>query len=267
MKKIKKKKIKVSILVVNYNNAKYIKKCINSIISQNYPYIEIIFLDDGSSDDSLKEIKLFKKKVKIVKKKQKKLGVAYLDQIESFKNCLNKSKGKIVFLLDSDDYFSKNKVSTIVEIFKDEKLNVVCDLPILKYRNFEKKIFLKENIFFKNYWQYLPPTSCIAIKKNEFEKIFKYLELKLFPDVWLDFRLLIISIYILKKVKIIDKNLTYYRQLENSASSKFSFLSLNWWKRRYQSHKFVKNIFKKKDINHVKNFDYYLTQLINFVLR
>ena len=55
MKKIKNIKVKVSILVVNYNNAKFIKKCINSLINQNYPFIEIIFLDDGSIDDSLKK--------------------------------------------------------------------------------------------------------------------------------------------------------------------------------------------------------------------
>ena len=168
--------------------------------------------------------------------------------------------------MDSDDYFLKSKVSTVVKIFRNEKLNVVCDLPILKYKKTEKKIYPKKNIFFHNYWQYLPPTSCIAIKKNEFKKIFKYLDTKLFPDVWIDFRLLITSIIILKKVKILDLNLTYYRQLENSASSKFRFLSSNWWKRRYQSHKFVENIFKKKNINHIKNYDYFLTQIINFFL-
>ena len=98
MKKIKNIKIKISILVVNYNNAKFIKKCINSLISQNYPFIEIIFLDDGSTDDSLKKIKLFKNKVKIIKKKQSKLGAGYYDQIQSFKDCLKASNGKIVFL-------------------------------------------------------------------------------------------------------------------------------------------------------------------------
>ena len=56
------KKIKVSVLIVNYNNSKYIKQCINSVLKQNYPNIEIIFLDDGSEDKSLEEIKPFKNK-------------------------------------------------------------------------------------------------------------------------------------------------------------------------------------------------------------
>ena len=55
-------KIKASVLIVNYNNSKYIKKCINSVLNQNYPNVEIIFLDDESNDSSLNEIKSFKKK-------------------------------------------------------------------------------------------------------------------------------------------------------------------------------------------------------------
>ena len=66
------KKIKASVLIVNYNNSKYIKKCINSVLKQNYSNIEIIFLDDESEDKSLEEIKSFKKKILIVKKKKKK---------------------------------------------------------------------------------------------------------------------------------------------------------------------------------------------------
>ena len=45
-------KIKASVLIVNYNNSKYIKKCINSVLNQNYPNVEIIFLDDESNDSS-----------------------------------------------------------------------------------------------------------------------------------------------------------------------------------------------------------------------
>ena len=133
-----------------------------------------------------------------------------------------------------------------MKIFKEEKLNVVCDLPILKYKKSEKKNLPKKNIFFNNYWQYLPPTSCIAIQKNQFRKIFNLLDSRSFPDVWLDFRLLITSIFVLKKVKIIDLNLTYYRQLENSASSKFSFLSPNWWRRNINLICLLKILSRKK---------------------
>ena len=56
-----KNKVKVSVLIANYNNAKYIKKCVSSILEQTYKNIEIIFIDDHSNDNSLKKAELFKK--------------------------------------------------------------------------------------------------------------------------------------------------------------------------------------------------------------
>ena len=60
----------VSILIANYNNAKYIADCINSLKKQEYKNIEIIFFDDNSKDDSIDEIKKYKK-IKIIRNKKK----------------------------------------------------------------------------------------------------------------------------------------------------------------------------------------------------
>ena len=63
------KNIKASILIINYNNKKYLSQCLNSIINQSFGnQIEIIFHDDNSTDNSLKEIKKFKN-IKIIKNK------------------------------------------------------------------------------------------------------------------------------------------------------------------------------------------------------
>ena len=61
-------KAKVSVLIANYNNAKYINKCINSVLKQTYKNVEIIFIDDRSNDNSLEKVKLFKKRITIIKK-------------------------------------------------------------------------------------------------------------------------------------------------------------------------------------------------------
>ncbi len=69
-----KKKIKsllASVIIVNYNNKNYIKECINSIKKQNYELIEIIFVDDQSTDDSLSVVKP-SKLIKIIKTRKKK---------------------------------------------------------------------------------------------------------------------------------------------------------------------------------------------------
>ena len=50
---------KISILIPTYNSEKYIEKCLNSVISQTYPNIEIIIIDGGSTDKTLDIVKKY----------------------------------------------------------------------------------------------------------------------------------------------------------------------------------------------------------------
>ena len=45
--------MKASVIIANYNNAKFVKDCLNSLISQTYKNVEIIFFDDNSLDESI----------------------------------------------------------------------------------------------------------------------------------------------------------------------------------------------------------------------
>ena len=59
---------KVSILITNYNNDKYIIDCINSLKKQTYQNIEIIFFNDNSKDKSLDVVKRFPEEKLLIKK-------------------------------------------------------------------------------------------------------------------------------------------------------------------------------------------------------
>jgi glycosyltransferase involved in cell wall biosynthesis len=85
------------VLIVNYNNSKYIKNCINSVLNQNYSNVEIVFLDDGSNDNSLDEIKKFKNKILIAKKKRKKKNLVLLIKFKVLKNVLKNQMGTSSF--------------------------------------------------------------------------------------------------------------------------------------------------------------------------
>ena len=100
-------KVKASVIVVNFNNSKYIERCIKSLKEQSYKNLEIIFVDDHSTDNSISVIKKFKK-IKILKT-SKKTNYGSLNQINACKKGISKSQGKIIFFLDSDDYFKKIK--------------------------------------------------------------------------------------------------------------------------------------------------------------
>ena len=64
---------KVSVIIPVYNNAKYIKECIDSVISQTYKNLEIIIVDDHSADDSLAIISSFSdKRIRVITHKKNK---------------------------------------------------------------------------------------------------------------------------------------------------------------------------------------------------
>ena len=264
--RIKNNNLKATVLIANYNNTTYIDQCIQSIIKQTYKKIEIIFIDDGSNDTSLQIVKKYLRKIILIKKR-KKTGIGSFDQMATYYEAFKKSTGDIIFLLDSDDYFKKNKISVFMNRFSiNKKINILYDLPIKKHQNKEIEIKIIKK-YLKNYWPYFAPTSCIAIRAKYFQRIYKLTNIKLFPDIWFDFRIGIVSKYIFNQYNFVNKNLTYYRQTNTNISSKFKHLSFSWWTRRKQAHDFVKYFFGKNKIIYNKNLDYYLTKLINFFIR
>ena len=254
-----------TILIANYNNSKCIDQCLTSVINQNYKKIEIIVVDDNSSDNSLEILNKYIGKIKLIKK-TKKIGLGSFDQMSSYYEAFKESKGEVIFFLDSDDYFHLNKISIIMNEFKkNKKINILFDLPIKKYVN-KEILFKNKKKLFNNYWPYFSPTSCIVLRKDDFEYIYKLVNYKIFPDIWLDFRIGIVSKYIFNQYNLINKNLTFYRQSSNSISSNFVHLSRNWWKRRKQAHNFIQYFFKNNKIKYKKNLDYFLTNFINYFI-
>ena len=92
-------------------------------------------------------------------------------------------------------------------------------------------------------------------------------EIKRFPDIWIDFRIALYAKYILKNFYVFEKNLTIYRKTNSSESSKFKKFSKNWWKRRFQAHQYVKFFFKKYKIKYNKNLDYFLTFIVSKIIK
>jgi len=264
------KKPSVSILIASFNKEKFVKRCLNSCLNQDYNNLEVIFYDDGSKDNSYdiakktKGIKAFKN---IQKKKLSKFNTYH--QISSYNKALSKSKGEYILLLDSDDFFKKNKVKTIVEYFtKNPKSNIVFDLPIYYYsksrqiyvKNTERNKSLKKDI-----WPRFPIAgSCISFRRKFYKKFASLINNKNFSMLTLDFRLAVISNTISNDFKLLNKNLTFYFQDKKGESYlKFKKFSKNWWIRRKQAHDFMKMINKKNRVSFKTKSDLITTNFMN----
>ena len=257
----------VSILINNFNKEKFCERAVKSAINQDYKKIEIIFYDDCSSDGSVKIIESLKNKrnnIKIIKNK-KRSNIFSLNQLNGIKDSLKACKGKFVCILDSDDFFKKNKIRKVVDYFKQNKLaEIVFDHPIF-FHSLKKKKEIKNKYFLREIkWPRFPPTSCISFKKQTLKRDFNKICYKNMNELWFDFR--ISTFYALKKKQfnLIQENLTYYRQnSENFEKRYIKFINSFWWKRRYQAFLFLKKLDKKKFKKNIFTIDYLITLIIN----
>ena len=259
-------KIRVSIIIINYNNAKLLSRCCNSAINQTYLNKEIMVVDDYSTDNSLDVLKKYKKKIKIIKinSKKKKGG---LNQINACIKGVEKSSGEIIFFLDSDDFFHKKKVLEIVNYFnRNKRSNLVFDLQIIYFSQKKKvKKKFKQKKFIISPWPRFSPQSCICVKKSYLKNAIKYINVKKFLNIWFDFRLAIYSFLESNKINIYNKHLTFYQQKPGQATDKWKFGSKNWWIRRNEAHDYFNYISKLLSKKKGVNIDYIITKLIGSI--
>jgi glycosyltransferase involved in cell wall biosynthesis len=257
-----KKKTLVSILIINYNNGKLLNRAITSCLTQKYRNIEILIFDDKSTDNSKKVLNDFKKnkKIKIFFNKNKKKKIAALDAMNGYIKLFKRSKGSLICLLDSDDYFHKSKVNEIHKIFSNKKeIDFVQNLPYIKNSLKTEKKRNKNNPL--SFWPYLAPESCISFRKKfmiTFLKANKKFSNN-FEDIWLGFRMGVFAFFCLKKFYTINMNLTFYESL--GESKKYRLLNKNWIKRRKHSFEYLKKI-SNNDISLNKNWDFLVTKFL-----
>lgn len=112
--------ILISVIVPVYNVANYINECLDSLINQTYQNIEILVVDDGSTDESGKicdEYEKKYKKVKVIHKKNEGLGFARNTGLENV-------HGKYVTFVDSDDYVDKGFIEKLYINMNNEELDM-----------------------------------------------------------------------------------------------------------------------------------------------
>jgi len=121
----------VSVILPTYNRAWTLKTAIDSVLSQVYPNIELIVIDDGSQDNTQELLKEYNNKITILF--QENAGVS------SARNFgIKKSRGEFIALLDSDDAWDKRKISCQIEFFKANPKALICQTEEIWIRNHKR---------------------------------------------------------------------------------------------------------------------------------
>lgn len=128
--------MKVSVIVPVYNVEDYLEECINSILNQTLKDIEVICVDDGSTDHSYEILTDLQKKddrLVVIRQKNEYAGAARNKGIEI-------AQGEYLVFLDSDDFFEKDLLECMYDAcVRDDADICVCDAD--NYDNAEKKYF------------------------------------------------------------------------------------------------------------------------------
>ena len=119
---------KVSIIIPIYNGEKYLERCINSLLNQSYKNNEYIFINDGSTDNTLNILKKYAKKdERIVIIDKKNTGVS-----DSRNKGIEKATGDYICFCDSDDMYEENYIETMLNLILSEKVPLVkCNFRVI----------------------------------------------------------------------------------------------------------------------------------------
>ena len=208
----------VSIIVPMYNSEKTIEKCIDSILKQTYYNIEIILVDDGSTDNTLNICMDYKSKdsrIEIFTQANKGANSAR-------RAGLKEAKGQYIGFVDSDDWIESNMFEELISCMKRNRCDIVSSGVIREFvqdgysqevcDNFEEGLYtdLKKSIYKSMLWDETQKDFGLyctlwnkLFKKDYLEKVYEEIDTRVFYGedclTLFTYMMLANSIYIMKK--------------------------------------------------------------------
>lgn len=209
-------KVIISVVIPVYNCEKYLSECIESILSQSFKNFELILINDGSKDNSLKICNFYKKndsRIKVIN--QINCGAS-----QTRKNGLDIAIGKYITFIDSDDYVKKDYLETLYVNLIESEADFICCNSIemgleLQANNciLDSKLITDKNRLLDDYFSGKRYAYCIwgkLFKKELFYSI-DFPNLKYAEDTCI-----ILSLFIkVKKIFLLNYSGYYYRCHEN----------------------------------------------------
>jgi len=104
----------VSVILSNFNYGRFLAQAIESVLRQSYPCVELIVVDDGSTDDSRAVIQSYEGRLTAIFQQNS-------GQPAAFNQGLAQAQGEVICFLDADDYFHPEKVAKVVSAFQEHR--------------------------------------------------------------------------------------------------------------------------------------------------
>lgn len=154
----------VSIIVPVYNVASYLAKCLDSCINQNFTDMEIVCVNDGSTDSSVEILQAYSKfdsRIKIINKKN--------GGLSSARNAgIAEACGKYIMFVDSDDWISSDAVGKLYKNVEDNNSDVVILIMSMEILILKRKSGLQQFLVMLISINLLTLNQCCRLHTNIF---------------------------------------------------------------------------------------------------
>ncbi len=216
----------VSVIISVYNVAPYIERCLTSISNQSYSDLEILAVDDGSTDESgaiCDRLAMEDRRIKVIHKKNGGNASARNAGIDA-------AQGEFIAFVDGDDYIESNMYEEMLAEMKDSSVSIVCCGIILTnvdgkdsvLKSKEKRLFSKEEALYDFFTREgnVSPTACNKLyRRNLFKGGLRYNNDVIHEDTEAMPRFLDAA----EQVLVMDKAFYHYIKRNNSASTSKRF--------------------------------------------
>ena len=118
----------VSIIIPSYNRAYCLQKAIDSVLSQTYPYFELIVVDDGSEDNTGNLVENYNSDIVFIRQENKGPAAARNRGVKA-------ARYELLAFLDSDDWFAENKLEVQVRAMQEKPAYLISHTQEIWYRN------------------------------------------------------------------------------------------------------------------------------------
>jgi glycosyltransferase involved in cell wall biosynthesis len=148
--------MKISVIIPNYNYARYLDQAIESVLAQSYENVELVVVNNGSTDNSLEVLAKYRNKIHLIN--QPNLG-----QSGARNSGLSVSSGEYISFLDADDFWEPNKLEMQISLMNDSTQLVYCGISPFKDPGNEKlqSVLPKYRGSCTNYFIDLPGASIV----------------------------------------------------------------------------------------------------------
>lgn len=252
--------VEISVILPVYNSQEYLKECLDSILNQTFKDIEVLCINDGSSDRSLEILRDYGADKRITVIDQENMGVA-----KTRNKALKMVKGRYVYFMDSDDYLDSNAFKKL----HDNLVSNDSDFCIMKAifvngnekykfpafdldKEFPKVNFNKFTFTYKDVKSHVLNdlfAPWLKMYRSEFlmsEEDFTFPEIKSYSDAPFHVKTMLKA----KKISFVPEYLYYYRENEgslvHSSSNTINFFTLSDIIKNYLEDNSFMDEFKKE---------------------